>query len=143
MIGGLQWRPDEFSDDGPVIRVKQERWRLTREDLVSELQKTSYLIMPYDKTKFGKTNVSGTFFDAVKYLKPIIAINNSELSHYFEKFGDIGYLCESTDEMKQIILDIANNPPSRRYTEQQSCLLEARKFFHCDNQKDAFRKLWE
>ena len=82
LIGGLIWRPDEYSDNGSVIRVKHEKWHLTREDLVSELEKVSYLIMPYDKTKFGKTNVSGTFFDAVKYLKPIIALNNPELSHW-------------------------------------------------------------
>lgn len=143
LIGGLHWRPDEYSDNGPVVRVKQEKWNLSREDLVSELQKASYLIMPYDRTSYGKTNVSGTFFDAVKYLKPFIALNNPELSHYFEKFGDLGYLCKSADEMKRLILDIAENPPSVRYSEQQACLLEARKFLHHDNQKDAFRKLWE
>jgi glycosyltransferase involved in cell wall biosynthesis len=142
LIGGLSWKPIEYFDNGPVVRVKKEKWRLTREDLVSELQKASYLIMPYDRANFGRTNVSGTFFDAVKYLKPIIALSNPELSLFFEKFGDLGYLCESTDEMRQLIGDITENPPSARYSEQQACLLKAREFFHHTNRKDAFRKLW-
>jgi len=113
------------------------------EELVSELQHASYLIMPYDKGSYGKTLISGTFYDAIKYLKPIIALNTNDFRYFFDRFGDLGYLCESVDEMKQVILDIMDDPPLKRYSEQQQCLLDLRNFLHHDKQKDAFRALWE
>ena len=143
LIGGMHWQPDGYTENGPVVRVKQEKWRLAREDLVSELRKASYLVMPYDRTNYGKTNVSGTLYDSIKYLKPIIALNNPELAHFFGKFGDLGYLCETADEMKEVIIDITETPPSERYSKQQECLLEARNFLHHDKQKNVFRALWE
>ena len=33
LIGPLHWKPVEFSDHGPVLRIKKEKWRLDREEL--------------------------------------------------------------------------------------------------------------
>ena len=99
--------------------------------------------MPYMTAVYGKKKTTGIFLDAVKYLKPIIALKTDDLTHYFEKFGELGFLCESVEEMKQVILDIIQNPPLRDYSEQQARLLKAQEFLNHQHQKEAFKALWQ
>ncbi len=49
---------------------------------------------------------SGSFLDCFIYLKPVITLENDMSLYYFEKYGDIGYLCKSEDEMLQTIRKI-------------------------------------
>ena len=142
LVGGLRWIPKEYSENGPV-HVASPAHRLSRDDISRHLQKAGYLVMPYMNSLYGKKNTTGTFLDAVKYLKPIIALKSDDLAHYFEKFGELGFLCQSVEEMKQILVDIIQNPPLKDYSEQQSRLLKARKFLNHKHQKDAFKALWQ
>jgi glycosyltransferase involved in cell wall biosynthesis len=142
LVGGLRKIPKEYSKNGPV-HVASPAYRLTRDDLSRHLQKASYLVMPYMTAVYGKKKTTGIFLDAIKYLKPIIALKSDDLAHYFEKFGELGFLCESVEEMKQVLLDIIQTPPLKEYSEQQARLLKAREFLHPEHQKDAFKALWQ
>ncbi len=141
LAGGLRWVPREYSAGGNV-RLADPALRLTRDDLAVQLHGASYLVMPYDASRYGRTSASGVLLDAISHVKPIIALRTDELSCYFELFGDLGILCESEVEMKQVVLEIIRNPPSIAYAAQQANLLAARAFLRVDNQKAAFAELW-
>lgn len=142
LIGGLRWIPKEYSETGPV-QVASTAYRLTRDALSCHLEKASYLVMPHMTAVYGKKKTTGIFLDAVKYLKPIIALKSDDLAHYFEKFGELGFLCESVEEMKQVLLEIIKKPPLQDYSEQQARLLKVREFLNHENQKEAFKALWQ
>ncbi|MCR9636265.1 hypothetical protein NB491_09785 [Vibrio alginolyticus] len=50
---------------------------------------------------------SGVFSDCIALNKPIIAIKTSMLISYFEKYGELGYLCENIEDMVEKIINIA------------------------------------
>jgi glycosyltransferase involved in cell wall biosynthesis len=142
LVGRPRWLPKEYSETGPV-RIVSSAVRMTRDEMATHLRTASYLVMPYMTTVYGKMKTTGIFLDTVKYLKPIIALKSDDLAHYFEKFGELGFLCESVEEMKQVLLDIIQNPPLKEYSEQQARLLKAREFLNHEHQKDAFKALWQ
>jgi hypothetical protein len=82
---------------------------------------------------------SGTFFDAIKYNKPIISLRNPFFEYYFEKLGNIGYLCNSIEEMNDLInqLLIERNTV---YIEQKIALAEAKKIMSIDTIQKSFVK---
>jgi hypothetical protein len=83
-------------------------YSLSTEDMIPndifelELSKVNYILMFYPKDAY-KFMPSGVFFDAIKLEKPIIAIRNSFFEYYFNLLGNIGFLVDDLDEMKQLI----------------------------------------
>lgn len=61
---------------------------------------------------------SATFLDALAYGKPGIFLRNPYIEHYFALMGDIGYLCNSYEEMLETTVSIAREFPAQRYREQ-------------------------
>ena len=53
---------------------------------------------------------SATFLDALSYVKPGIYLRNPYVEYYFEQMGDIGYLCDSYEEMREVVLAILSFP---------------------------------
>jgi hypothetical protein len=92
---------------------------------------------------YGKMKTTGIFLDTVQYLKPIIALKSNDLAHYFELFGELGILCDSVEEMEQVLVNIIQNPPLKEYSEQQARLLQVREFLNHEHQKEAFKALWQ
>jgi hypothetical protein len=142
LVGRPRWLPKEYSETGPV-RIVSSAVRMTRDEMASHLRMASYLVIPYMTTVYGKMKTSGIFLDSVKYLKPIIALKSDDLVHYFQLFGELGILCESVEEMEQVLLDIIRNPPLKDYSEQQARLLKAQEFLNHEHQKEAFKALWQ
>jgi hypothetical protein len=70
---------------------------------------------------------SGVLFDAFSYLKPVIALKSPFFSSYFERMGNIGYLCDDYDALKARVLDLLNNPPADEYSLQRRALLAGRE----------------
>ena len=52
---------------------------------------------------------SGSYFDCIKYRKPMIALKNTQWEYNFDKFGAIGKLFDSVDEMNDFIKDVIEN----------------------------------
>lgn len=71
---------------------------LDREEYESKVQELDYILYFYPKDSY-KLIASGAFFDAIAYEKPILAIENDFFKYYFEKLGNIGYLCSDNEEM--------------------------------------------
>ncbi|WP_367757296.1 hypothetical protein [Flavobacterium sp. WC2430] len=52
---------------------------------------------------------SGSYFDCIKFRKPMIALKNTQWEYNFQKFGAIGKLFDSMDEMNEFIKGILDN----------------------------------
>ena len=72
---------------------------------------------------------SGAILDAFSFIKPIIALKSPLSEYYFKKMGDIGYLCENYDAMRDTVLDILDRRPTDRYRQQQENILTQRVQF--------------
>ena len=64
------------------------------------------LLFLYDKGSY-KLTASGAILEAIWNQKPIIALHNYYFDYIFEKFGDLGFLCDSIDELVNKINEIA------------------------------------
>lgn len=72
---------------------------------------------------------SNSFLDALSYIKPGIYLRNPYIEYYFSKMGDIGYLCDSYQEMRSVILSILKEFPLASYQQQCENILQCRKIF--------------
>jgi hypothetical protein len=84
---------------------------------------------------------SGAILDAFSFLKPIIALKSPLSEYYFKKMGDIGYLCENRNAMKDAVLDILETMPTDRYRQQQENILTQRVQFSPAGLSLKFRSL--
>ncbi|MDP3034269.1 MAG: hypothetical protein Q8M97_04060 [Methanobacteriaceae archaeon] len=94
------------------------------------------------KPQENRLTAMASLFDAISYLKPIIAINSPFVSYYFNKMGNIGYLCEDYNELKELILKILNNDHSKEYDQQIDNILDNRKKISIKVISDELAKKW-
>ena len=76
-----------------------------------------YAVFLHEKESYY-LRASGVFFDAINYNKPIISIKNSYFEYYFNKYGNIGYLCNDINEMFNIMKLILTNKEKANYMQQ-------------------------
>jgi hypothetical protein len=115
---------------------------LDRETYEKYARGINYAVYLYDSDSY-KLTASGALLDAFLYLRPIIAIRNPYFEYYFTILGDIGYLCNDYEEVKQVIMDIIDNPPADRYRTQQDNLLKGRTVFDPEANAEHIRNIWE
>ena len=72
---------------------------------------------------------STSFLDGLSYVKPGIYLRNPYIEYSFRKMGDIGYLCDSYQEMRSVILSILKEFPLARYQRQCENILQGCKIF--------------
>jgi len=72
---------------------------------------------------------SVTFIDALACLKPGIYLRNPYLEHYFERMGDVGYLCDDYDALRDVVREICQEFPHERYRQQVHNILKGRRLF--------------
>jgi hypothetical protein len=73
----------------------------------------------FNRPNAYELRASGAILDAFSFLKPIIALKSPLSEYYFKKMGDIGYLCEDRNTIKDTFLDILETRPIDRYRQQQ------------------------
>jgi len=61
---------------------------------------------------------SGTIVEAIQLEKPIICLKNPLVSYYFQRFGNIGYCCNSLDEITKLIIRFSGEFPLEEYRTQ-------------------------
>ncbi len=79
--------------------------------------------------KIYNFGASTSFLDALSYVKPGIYLRNPYIEYCFGKMGDIGYLCDSYQEMRSVMLSILKEFPLVRYKRQCENILQGRKMF--------------
>jgi hypothetical protein len=91
------------------------------------LEKSDYFIYFFKKDSYYDLCPSGTFFDAIKYETPIISLRNDFFEYYFNKLGNIGYLCDSFEEIVTLVEDISNNKRVDEFSKQVNNLRQAKQ----------------
>lgn len=76
-----------------------------------------------------RLRASATFLDALSHVKPGIYLRTPYLEHYFNRMGDVGYVCDSYEEMRDLVIHLARDFPIRRYQEQCANILAGRRLF--------------
>jgi len=102
---------------------------ISADEYDKQAQLMDYCIFFYDKESY-KLGASGAFWDAISYVKPIIALKNDYFEYYFKKFGNIGYLFDSYEELESKVISILSNPQQEQYNEQVQNLINARKLLN-------------
>jgi hypothetical protein len=98
---------------------------LPRPRFIEKLQRLHYVCLPLHPVYYGLA-ASGALIDAITWLKPIIATPIPIVADLFARFGDIGFLCETLDQMQAAIDSLARNPDQDRYDRQVANLRRIR-----------------
>lgn len=101
---------------------------LGRDAFEGTLASLHYALFPCDSGSYA-LRASGTFLDALSRGIPVIAMRTPLFSYYFERLGDIGYLCDSIDGFTNCIRALAVQHPSDRYDRQRKTILNGRDIF--------------
>jgi hypothetical protein len=129
--------------------MRDESWvhGLSREPLTEEEYRRraaslTYAVMPLEPKKY-RLSASASFLDALSFVKPGIYLRNDYVGDYFERMGDIGYLCDSPDEMGDVIASILAEFPMGRYRKQQENILRERRIFEPETLAPKLREIVE
>jgi hypothetical protein len=101
------------------------------------IKQADYFIYFFKEKSLYDLCPSGTFFDAIKYRKPIISLRNPFFEFYFNKLGNIGYLCNTVEEMNEVINEILLNK-NEFYQDQVNALNRAVCVLSIDNIQKSF-----
>jgi glycosyltransferase involved in cell wall biosynthesis len=90
-----------------------------------------------------RLTASASYIDAIAFGKPVVAMRNAFVEHYFSQLGDIGYLCDSEAAMLETLAALAHDFPRERYRAQCANLARARSRFAPDTLAGPFRRIVE
>jgi len=110
------------------VRIPSQGKRLNRSQMREYAQQIDYSVFVYPRGAYTLM-ASGAFFDAISYVKPIIAIRTPFFEECFRLMGDVGYLCEDIVEMENLLTSLIINQSSERYNNQCQNILKARDCF--------------
>lgn len=126
MVGFLNTPAEPSSYEGFVEGVSTTA--LPREEFERRAGAVTYAVWTADPTRYRFT-ASASFVDALAFGKPGIYLRNPFVEHYFDRMGDIGYLCDSLEQMQELIESILTHFPLERYHAQRRAILEGRGLF--------------
>lgn len=90
------------------------------------LSRLTYALLPHDKLT-GALTSSASILDGFAHALPCIAIRNSLFEEFFREMGDIGYLCDTYEEMRDTVFSLLRTLPTERYLEQRRNIIRGRK----------------
>lgn len=124
------------------VKVPSPNKPLSRQEYSEYANEIDYAIILHNPNEY-KLSAQGSFFDALSYLKPIIAIKNPFIEHYFNELGDIGYLCDDYTEIKNLILKILNENLTEEYRLKKETMFSQRKKLSLDLIGKKFSTIWD
>jgi hypothetical protein len=87
-----------------------------------------YTVWTGDPMQYSLT-ASASFLDSLSFLKPGVFLRCPYIEHYFGILGDVGYLCNDTDEIESVISSIIRDRPIQRYEQQRRTIAAGRSIF--------------
>lgn len=106
VIGHIQCDATPFKEEGVIVPIKPEE-PLPETEFFNKVQELDFILYFYSSDKY-KLTASGALLDAIRFRKPIIALRNEYFQYFFNKFGAVGYLVDSVDEMVNLIAKSEN-----------------------------------
>ena len=101
---------------------------LSADEYAARARKVDYAVWTGAARGYTLT-ASASFLDSLSYVKPGICLRSPFVEYYFERMGDIGYLCDDYDEMLQVVRAIVTEFPAERYRQQCDSILRGRSIF--------------
>jgi len=98
---------------------------ISRADFLERLGRLHYVCLLLQPSYY-ELSASGALMDAVIWLRPVIATRVPIIAELFERFGDIGELCDDLDGMRAAISRLASAPDPVRYERQVANLRRVR-----------------
>ena len=101
---------------------------LTQTEYARRAQGVTYAVSLTDPDVY-RVGASTSFLDAISSVKPGIYLRNPYLEECFSKMGDIGYLCDSYEDVRDCIRSVMREFPLSRYAQQRRTILLMRHMF--------------
>jgi hypothetical protein len=114
--------------DGSKLRLQGDTKSLSSEELDAYINMMDFCVFLYPADYYLFT-ASGALLEALAHLKPFVALHNPYFDYVFDKMGDIGYLCDTVDEMAATIKEIVLAGDIERYNTQRQNIKEGLKLF--------------
>jgi hypothetical protein len=86
------------------ILLNKDRVNIDNKEYAAYIKQMDATLFIYDVGSY-KLTASGSVLESVWHFKPIIALRNEYFSYLFSRYGEMGVLCNSIDE----IIDVLNN----------------------------------
>lgn len=99
---------------------------LARADFLGRLARMHYVCLPF-RTGYYDLSASGVLIDALGFRKPLITLRVPLMVELFDRFGDIGELCEDEAALERALERCVAAPDPERYARQIRNLDAARE----------------
>jgi hypothetical protein len=94
---------------------------LSRAEFQQRLAGMHFVCLPLQPGYYN-LSASGALIDAITWLKPVIATRLPLIANMFQRFGEIGYLCDDTDAMRAVVTGLLDAPDPARYAGQVAAM---------------------
>jgi hypothetical protein len=114
--------------DGSKINLLQKPGPLPPEEFDAYINMMDFCVFLYPSNYYLFT-ASGSLLEALAHLKPVVALRNPYFDYVFSKMGNIGYLCDSVDEIAAVIKELVLSRDIERYNTQRKNIMNGLKLF--------------
>ena len=94
---------------------KPSKTPLPREEYLKALQEIDLVCLPLHSRAYDSTG-SGTVSDAAAALKPLIVFRNRTMESIFARYGSIGWLADSRDDLFELVCNLDATEFARRHS---------------------------
>jgi hypothetical protein len=141
LLVGWHWGITEQSGVGKYVRGISDV-PLSTEEFAARAKRVTYAVCLLAENH-SRLTPSATFLDALSYGKPGIYLRNELFEHYFNRMGDIGYLCDSYEDVVRTATSILRDFPKERYQQQVENILRERHIFSPKFLAPRFRQIFD
>jgi glycosyltransferase involved in cell wall biosynthesis len=118
LVGKLQGDSEQLDLSGISGPLPFSKEWLPREVFDDEIARLHYVVLPYNMDYYG-LSASGVLLDVLRWRKPVIAFDTPVIRELAERFGDIGYICTSEDDMAAAVNGLLAGFDAARYERQR------------------------
>ncbi len=123
---------ENFPEDTTIRFVGDGKNKLSETEYNKGIDRLDYILFFWDRTSYQMT-ASGALCDAIVHNKPIISIRNDYLTWVFNEVGELGFLCENLDEIKDVVCNISKGQLNDKIRSFNLNFQKAREFFSREN----------
>jgi glycosyltransferase involved in cell wall biosynthesis len=125
---------------GSSVKLLTKRDTLSPEELDSYINMMDFCVFLYPSNYYRFT-ASGALLEALAHLKPVVALHNPYFDYVFDKMGDVGYLCDTVDEMAAVVKKIVLTGDTTRYNAQRQNIMNGMRLFSTEYLADNMREI--
>lgn len=118
---------EEFPE-AALAKIEMPPGHLTREDFIRRLRDVDYVFTPYSE-KIYEFSASGSLLDCISQTKPVISLDFAGVRELAERWGDIGFICKSMEQVKALLsrkADLSNPALYSKYQANLAAIRESR-----------------